>query len=69
MEHDSFSGWVTFYRTWHPGLRAYALTQKRDGCTRTVLEGRRPVGVVDELLVGERRSVHADHDLVALQAA
>lgn len=33
------SEWVTFYRNWHPGLGCYILTQKRDGCTRTVLEG------------------------------
>lgn len=69
MEHDSDSGWVTFYRTWHKELGAYVLTQKKDGSTRTLREGRREVGLVDQLFVAQRRPVHTHHDLEALQAA
>lgn len=29
--------WVTFYETWHPGLRRWVLTQKCNGATRTIL--------------------------------
>ena len=70
MEHDTDADWVTFYRVWHAGLGRELLVQKRDGMTRTVpASARRKVGVVEKLLLGESRAIHADHDLVTLQAA
>lgn len=72
MEHDSDSGWTTYYRVPHPVLGTL-LIQKRDGCTRTVPASipwrRREIALVDQLLGADLLSVHTDHDLVAMQAA